>query len=299
MPYQHLGELAALGTACCWTASALAFESAGRRIGSLTVNLLRMGMALLLLMLVVWVADGAPVPGGASVHNWVWLSISGLVGFTFGDLCLFRAFVILGSRLSTLVMSVVPLLTALLGWLALGEILSRRDFAGMVLIVSGIAWAIYDRGRARGGLRHPSRPVVGLLLALGGALGQGGGLVLSKYGMGGYDPLAANLIRVVAGFAGYLGLFGVLRGWRWLRPAFADVRALAFTSVGAVFGPFLGVSLSLIAIRHTQTGVAASLMSTTPVLIIPAAIVLRKERVGPGGFAGALLAVAGAVLLFR
>jgi drug/metabolite transporter (DMT)-like permease len=51
-------------------------------------------------------------------------------------------------------------------------------------------------------------------------------------------------------------------------------------------------------VQHTATGVAASLMATTPILIIPVVVLIRRERVGFGGIAGALLAVSGVVLLF-
>ena len=136
MPIPHAGELAALGTAVCWTITALCFEAAGRRVGSLTVNLLRLVLAIGLLAAAGWVFRGLPLPTDATPRAWLWLTVSGLVGFTFGDLCLFRAFVVLGSRLSTLMMSLAPPLAALIGWLVLGEVLSGRDLLGMTLTVS-------------------------------------------------------------------------------------------------------------------------------------------------------------------
>lgn len=313
----HVGEIAALSTAVCWVASALAFETAGRRIGSLTVNLLRLAMAVVLLALWGWAVRGLAWPSDASPHAWRWLTLSGLVGFTFGDLCLFRAFVVLGSRLSTLMMSLAPPATALLGWLVLGESLAPLDLAGMALTVGGVAWAVAERQRVRPTALPPAggagaagagaappldpghRRLEGVLLGLGGALGQGGGLVLSKLGMGGYDPFAATQVRVLAGLAGYLVLFTLLGRWGRVGAALGQRAALGFTAVGAFFGPFLGVSLSLFAVQRIETGVAASLMAITPVLILPVVVLTGRERVGPGGVLGALVAVAGVVLLFR
>lgn len=298
-PFPHAGELAALGTAWCWVATALAFEVAGRRIGSLVVNLLRLLLALVLLTASAWVLRGLALPTDASVHAWLWLSLSGLVGFAFGDLCLFRAFVVLGPRLSTLIMSLAPPITALIGWLILGEVLSGRDLAGMVLTVAGIAWAVAERERPgeTGAVRAP-RSVAGVLLATGGAVGQAVGLVLSKLGMGDYDAVASTQIRVLAGTVGYLLLFTAIGWWRRVPPALTDRKGLGWTAVGSFFGPFLGVTLSLVAVKYTLTGVAASIMATTPVLIIPVVVLAGKERVGPGGVLGALLAVSGVVLLF-
>lgn len=300
----HAGELAALATAACWVATALAFEAAGRRIGSLTVNILRLVLAAGLLALWGWAARGLAWPSDASAHAWRWLAVSGLVGFTFGDLCLFRAFVVLGSRLSTLMMSLAPPLAALLGWLVLGEVLSPLDLAGMTLTVGGVAWAVAERQRLRPGAPAPPpdpsrRRLAGVALGFGGALGQAGGLVLSKLGMGGYDPFAATHIRVLAGLAGYVVLFTLIRRWRRVAAAFGERRALGYTALGAFFGPFLGVSLSLFAVQRIDTGVAASLMATTPILILPVVVLAGRERVGPGGVVGALVAVAGVVLLFQ
>lgn len=301
-PIAHAGELAALATAGCWVASVLAFEAAGRRVGSLTVNLVRLVMAIALGALAGWALRGLPLPTDASSHAWLWLSLSGLVGFTFGDLCLFRAFIVLGSRLSSVMMALVPPLTAVIGWSLLGEVLGGRELAGMALTVGGVVWALAERMRAAGhrpGERDPPRPTLaGVALGLGGALGQAGGLVLSKYGMGDYDPFAATQIRVLAGTAGYAALFTVLGRWPRVVRALGDRRAMGHTATGAFFGPFLGVSLSLLAVQHTLTGVAASIMATTPVLIIPVVVLLGRERVGPGGWLGAALAVAGVALLF-
>src|SRR6185295_3377061 len=132
----------------------------------------------------------------------------------------------------------------------------------------------------------------------GGALGQAGGLVLSKLGMGSYDAVAATQVRVLAGILGYAVLFVGLRWWPRVGEALRDRRALGLAAIGAFFGPFLGVSLSLFAVRRIEAGVAASIMALTPVLIIPLVVLGRRERVGFGGVAGALVAVSGVALLF-
>ena len=289
------GQLAALGAAASWAVTAIAIEGGARRIGSLTVNLVRLVFGFALLSLAALLFRGIPLPVDATAHNWIWLGVSGLVGFTFGDLCLYRAYLEIGPRLSSLMMALVPPITALIGWAALGETLSRRDLLGMTLTVVGIGWAILERGKESGPL---TVSFAGVALGFGGALGQAVGLILSKIGMAGYHTVAANQVRVLAGAVGYALLFFALRWWPNVRTGIRDGKALGFCALGAFFGPFLGVSLSLIAVRETVAGVAASIMALTPVLIIPLVILLKKERVGIGGFAGALVAVTGVALLF-
>jgi drug/metabolite transporter (DMT)-like permease len=292
----YAGQLAALGTAVSWTLTALAFDAAARRIGALSLSLIRLVIACGFLCLAAWGLRGLPLPLDASPYAWRWLALSGLVGFTFGDFCLFRAYVTIGPRLSQLMMALAPPLTAVVGWLLLGETLGGRALLGMFLTVAGIAWAVLDRKSVNGESARPSLP--GLAMGFGGALGQAGGLVLSKLGMGKYDALAATQVRVLAGIAGYALLFVAFGWWRRMGEALRDRRALGLASVGAFFGPFLGVSLSLVAVQLIAAGVAASIMALTPILIIPLVMVTRKERVGLGGIAGALVAVAGVALLF-
>ncbi|HSM50413.1 MAG TPA: DMT family transporter [Thermoanaerobaculia bacterium] len=296
---QRIGELAALGAATCWALSPLAFGAAGRRIGSLPVNLLRLWIALPLLAAASWAVRGRALPLDAGVEAWLWLGASGLVGFAFGDLCLFRAYVVLGPRRSTVVMSTVPVWTALGAWLFGGELLSAAEVAGMMAVVLGVGLAVLDRRPAAAGLERGARnPPTGLLLALGGAVGQAGGLVLAKRGLESYPFLPATQIRVLAGAVAFALLFTVTRQWRRVAAGIRDRRALGLTAAGAVVGPVAGVSLSLLAIQAIPAGVAASLMATTPVLILPLVALLGQERIGWRGAAGALLAVAGAVALF-
>lgn len=291
-----IGEIAALGTACCWVVTSLAFARAGQRVGSLSVNLIRLVMALPMLGLWTFVAEGSFYPAEASSETWLWLSVSGLVGFVIGDMCLFRAFVVLGPRLSSLIMATAPLMTAIIGFLVLDERLGWAAILGMGLTIGGVVWALSDRNKQGG----PGEENLGLgvLLALGGALGQAGGLVLSKYGMGDYDAFAATQIRVIASLGGWLLIFLVTHRWRHLVAAVRNLSAMRFTFLGAVFGPVLGVGLSLYSVQHANTGVAASIMSVTPILIIPLTVILYRERVGVGGVLGACLAVGGVVVLF-
>lgn len=297
----HLGQLAALATAICWTVTAMAFESAGKRVGSLPVNLLRLLMAIVFLSLYSLVMRGRLFPTDASAHAWLWLSVSGIIGFLLGDLFLFRAFVVIGARISMLIMAAVPPITALLGWMLLDERLSTTNLVGMGLTVAGIIWVVLERGRGEAGTAgesRGSRPLAGILMAFGGALGQAVGLVLSKYGMGDYDAFAATQIRIIAGAIGFVLLFFIRPTWRRVGAALRDRPAMGRITLGAFFGPFLGVSLSLLAVQYTESGVAATIMSIVPVLIIVPAIIVFKERPTVREVVGAIVAVAGVAVMF-
>jgi drug/metabolite transporter (DMT)-like permease len=238
MLQSHLGEISALLTAVFWTVTALSFEKAGKLIGSLAVNWVRMFFGMLFLTIFTWTTRGMLLPVDADMHAWCWLSISGLIGFVIGDVLLFQAFVLIGSRISMLIMALVPPITTLISWLIMGETLSVRDSMGMALVVGGIALVVLERPKGERAIKF-SHPVSGILFALGGAAGQAVGLVLSKYGMGDYNAFAATQIRIFAGLAGMSVLYFFLKAWPKVRLGLKNLRGMLITINGAFWGPLL------------------------------------------------------------
>jgi len=301
----HLGEYAALLTAVFWTITAIAFESAGKKVGSLSTNLIRLFLAFIFIGIYSQVTRGSFIPFDASLHNWMWLSLSGLVGFVIGDLLLFEAYVVIGSRVSMLIMSLTPPITAFFGWLILGEVLTPQNFLGMFLTILGIMLVVLDRKTKDQNNSEKDKkkiklsyPIVGILLAFGGAVGQGAGLVLSKFGMQDFDPFAATQIRVITGFVGFTILFIFMKRWKKVIEAIKNRKAMTRLGIGAIFGPFLGVSFSLLSVKHTTTGVASTIMAIVPVLIIPPALIFFKEKITTKEIIGSVIAVGGVALFF-
>lgn len=295
----YTGELAALATAVFWTITAMSFEVASKNIGSLAVNMIRLVLAFIFLSVFNLIARGMILPLDASSHAWVWLSISGLVGFVFGDYFLFRAFAAISARVAMLFMTLVPPITALIGWMILGESMSLLEVTGMGMTISGIALALFSRkGEGKNKRVRLSYPLKGVLFAVGGAVGQAVGLVLSKYGMGDYHAFAATQIRIIAGMIGFAVIIIVLNKGSVLRKAFKSRPGMIGTGIGSVFGPFLGVSFSLIAVKYASTGVASTIMAIVPILIIPPAVLLFKQKVSWLEFIGAIISVGGVTLFF-
>ncbi len=293
----HAGEFSALLVAIFWTVSALSFEAASNRLGSVAVNILRLFIGLVFLSILTLILRGRLFPTDASNENWLWLTLSGLVGFVFGDLFLFKSYTIIGSRFSMLIMTLVPPLTALFGWIIMGEHLTPLNFLGMALTFGGIFMAIFSRENGNERFKMKLAPR-GVLYAFGGALGQALGLVLSKFGMKDYDPFSATQIRIIAGLAGFVILVTVLKRWSSVNAALRDARGMKPLTVGAFFGPFLGVSFSLLSVKFTKTGIASTIMALTPVFILLPATVLYKEKVTIKEIAGAVISVAGVALFF-
>lgn len=294
MPF--FGELAGLLTALCWTITAVSFEFAGKRIGSSAVNIWRLAIAFVILSLYNTLVTGMWMHLGLPVNQILLLVVSGLIGFVIGDLFLFEAFVILGARIAMLIMALSPPLSAIIGGLVLGEKMSSMAIVGMVFTFSGIAIVILSKNAGSG--VKLSHPVKGIIFASLGALGQSVGLLFSKMGMTGISAFEASQYRVLAGIIGFMVLLGLQKKYGEVFLALKDRKGMAATSLGAFFGPFLGVSLSLLAVSLTSLGVASTLMSIVPVLLIPVSVFLFKETVKPKEIVGALVTVFGVGLMF-
>jgi len=293
----HNGELAALAVAVFWTITALSFEYASKRVGSLAVNMIRLVIAFFLLSILTFFLRGMLLPLDATPFEWFWLALSGLVGLVLGDYFLFRSYTLISSRISMLLMTLVPPMTALIGWLMLGEKMTPLHIFGMFLTVGGISLAIFTRPESGGKFRL-SYPLKGIIFAFIGAIGQAVGLVMSKYGMGSYNAFAASHIRIIAGVAGYALIILMLGKGDLVRTALKDARGMRIIGLGSFFGPFLGISFSLLAVKYTDTGIAATIMAIVPILIIPPSIVLFKQRFSWLEIFGAFISVAGVVLMF-
>jgi drug/metabolite transporter (DMT)-like permease len=297
MLQKHYGEFAALLVAFFWSITALSFESASRKVGSLPVNIIRLVIGLGFLTLLNLLFRGLLLPTDASLHNWIWLSVSGLIGFVLGDFFLFKSYTIIGSWFAMLIMTLAPPMAAIFGWLLLHENLNLLSIAGIIVTITGIVIAMFRRDKENRKMTV-SKPLIGLLYAFGGALGQALGIVFSKYGMQQYNPFAATQIRIIMGILGFIVLITVAGKWGPVRTALSDPKAMLPITIGSFFGPFLGVSFSLLAVQNTSTGVASTIMALVPIFIIPPSILLFKHKVTAREIIGTIISLGGVALFF-
>jgi drug/metabolite transporter (DMT)-like permease len=296
-----MGEIAALCTSFLWALSSISFSEAGKKVGSVIVNRIRLPYAVLFITLAHLFLTGNMYPLDAGLQRWFWLGLSGIVGLTLGDTFLFQAYVQIGPRLAMLVMASVPVISTIFAWFFLGETLNFGEIAGIFMTVAGISLVVLDRNGKGNGLQRDQRQyVVGLLFAFGGALGQAGGLVLAKQGLTGDFPVISGVwIRMfTAMIAIWLValLFG--QGVKTLRAISGSKNVWWIIGLGALVGPFLGVWLSLVSVRFAPVGIASTLMSLTPIFLLPIAKRMFKEEITLKAIIGTLLSMAGIAVIF-
>ena len=295
LPY---GEGAAITAAVFWAVSSTLFSLACRSGTPQMVNRVRLIGATFLLGLSHLVVLGTLLPD-APLAVWLILGLSGIIGLALGDGLLLWAFISIGPRLSMLLMSLVPIVTTAAGWVLLGEHLSTLKLLAIVVTVGGVFWVVLERN----GDRSPFRVTwLGILIGLGAMMGQAVGLLLSRWGLDRMDgegvALSASYIRSIWGLAAVwiisIGGGRIIHTFKTM----GNPRFTTFTMSAMIFGPFLGIWASLIAIQYAPIGVASTLMALSPIFIIPLSIKIFNERISPRAVIGTLLAVAGVAGIF-
>jgi len=300
-----VGELAAFATSFCWSLNSIQFTFAGRRVGSRVVNRIRLIFAVVFLSLTHLLTRGSLWPTEAELFRWGWLGVSGAIGLIMGDGSLFHAFLLIGPRKSMMLMTLVPVISTLAAWVLLGEMLLPVEIAAILVTVAGIAWVVSERQPdtvsedSTEETEAARKRTLGVILGITGATGQALGLVAAKRGMvGDFPALSATVMRMIVA-ATILWLIALFRrqiGPTW--QALRDGRTRLWLVGGAFIGPFIGVWLSLIAVRSAPVGIASTLMALSPIMLIPFDHWVFGETITARSIVGTVVALAGAAAIF-
>jgi drug/metabolite transporter (DMT)-like permease len=299
-PMEKLGDLAAFGTALCWSLSAIFFENASRKAGALAVNFWKVFLAFFFLAFAGVLFRGMPFPLDATPRAWLYLSLSGVIGFVISDYFLFNAYILIGSRITVVFQALTPLFTALFAFVFLGERMKLVRLFGMSIVICGILMVVVSRQKKQKNEGKTfSSSKKGYVFAFLSSVFQAAGLIFSKTGLGDYSAISGTQIRILTAIAGF-AIQAALTGQttQVFKVAPRERKTFMNMLIGAIFGPFLGVVFSLFALQNTEAGTASTLMALTPVLIIPASILILRQKVHALEMAGAAVAVCGAALFF-
>jgi drug/metabolite transporter (DMT)-like permease len=292
-----IGELAAICTAFIWTLAVLSWTSAGKEIGSLPVSFIRMLIACVYLSAYGLIVHRMILPLDADWETWLILGASGFFGFFIADVCLFKAFLLIGPRLSLLIQTLSPPLSQIIAWMFMNDKLAMKDCVGMAVTLMGVVWVVLERPETKEEHARHSHITRGVMLALVSAVMTAIGSVLSKIGIGTYDAVSATYIRVLGSIIGYVFLITALRRWPMMVKGVRNRRALGIMMFGCFCGPFVGVALSMVALRNCHVGIVNTIISTMPVIILPFVIFVYHERVSVRAAAGAILSIVGVAIM--
>jgi len=292
MPY--LGELSAILTAFLWSGTSLAFSSAAEKIGSLQLNINRMILASLFLISTIFIMGYG---FDLSKSQFINLVISGVIGLVIGDSFLFKSFQLIGARISMLLMALSPGMSTILAFIFLNERITALGILGIFITISGITLVVLERNT---GSKYKISGL-GIFYGFMGALGQAAGLIFAKFAFteGHIVAFVATFVRIFSSIVIFLPLALLLKRYKNPYKIYRKNKsAFGATLLGTILGPYLGITFSLISIEYTKVGIAATLMTTVPIIMLPMVKYIYKERLSWRAITGAVIAVLGIALIF-
>lgn len=304
---ESLGLIAAVITLFCWTIGTIAFTRASELYVPKSINRVRLLFATVVLTVIVCLWCGTnPVTLFATPlpEHWLWLGISGVVGLSIGDYFAFSAFRLLGSSRTSLFSTFAPGAALFGGFIFLGEQMNTIGLFGMAISIGGLVWFIQSAAARKQNTEDKTHLKKGIVFAILGALCQGLGLVFAKKGLildseaGRILPLHATWIRMFSATA-VVYVIGIFKGNLW-----KEFKIVAFTpaiikpvAIGTLFGPVIGVSMSLYAASVIEVSLAQTIFSLLPISVMLAAVMMRKEKLEATSFIAAIIGVAGVFVL--
>ena len=289
------GEAIALFIAAIWACASVLYSKAGKNIPAMELNLIK-GVIAIVLVLLVLVIQGSLVTAVPAIAI-VLLMVSGAVGIGLGDTAYLDALQSIGPRKTTLIKTIAPPTAGLIAWIFLGEKITALDWLGIAIIVAGVAWVITESPNGNGSLPLNRR---GIIMAVIAALTEAAAVVLARSALTltHISPLWSTFLRLAGGVVIILITLVIRQKpiLQWIKQPGAGKTAL--TASGAIFlGTFMGIWLQQIVLTTTPAGIAQTLFATTPLFILPLAA-LMGEKVSLRAIFGALIAIAGMVILF-
>lgn len=297
----YLGELLAFGVSVCDAACCSLFNHVEKKAAVFSVNYIKLFFAAAAMAILRLVLTGTLTIPHLPAAAWIFLILSGLIGYVLGDMFYFASFHHIPYRLSMVIFCTHPIVSTLASHFLFHQSISPFQFFGILLTISGTLLALLCSGSSHSETYSEKR-WLGILFAFLGMLGQGACVLLSSQALKLLDQLPGKTllcsqIRQLAAIAGFTVL-GLLRNdWPRLRADLKIPHAIPLLALGGLTGCAIGTTLLLQAIQYIPIGIASALASISPILAIPVSILFFKKRIGFSEILGICVTVTGIVLL--
>lgn len=292
-----IGELLSFFTALSWTISSLVFEYVAKKIHPQVVNFIRVLLGTIMLGIVcLFTKRNLFFPTDVPINDLGILLLSGFIGMFLGDFFLFKAYVKVGARVTMLIMTLSPIIIALIDFLFLGVTISLFKITAIFITCFGVFLVISTP-------KKPQKKItfnfskVGLIYAFLATLGQSLGVILTKLGSSSYDSLATTQIRLISAIFGFGLLIIFQKKGRELVSATKNIKNLFFIFCGTVTSIF-GIASLVEAFKHSNASIAATISSISPILIIPISIIFFKEKIKKYEIIGGFISIIGISFFF-
>lgn len=291
----YIGEIFAVVAAFGWVGSSVMFEKASKKVSGLSVNIIRLVIAMGILVGITTITRGLPLPTDATKDRILYLTISGMMGLFIGDFFLYQAYTLIGARVTLVLMSLAPILVSLFGFLFLGESLAPKQLMGIIITCTGVMMVVVKP--ATGKKLEINFSKKGLIFAILAVFGEAVGIIFTKIGSANYDSFATTQVRSIPAILAFIAYITYKKEWKSVKKASQDRMGVFYITLGTIAAT-LGVCALVESMRYAKVGVATTIASTSPILIIPISILWFKEKITRREIIGAGISVLGVSMLF-
>jgi drug/metabolite transporter (DMT)-like permease len=305
------GEMIAVATTLSWSIGIFPFTEAARRLGPNAVNHFRLVLAVIFLSLICTIflpLNFITLFSSALPEHWLWFGLSGVIGLALGDYFAFTSFAILGARVASIFTTLSPAAALSTGYFVIGERINYVGVIGILITIGGVIWMTMSKAAKSAMSDHEQgRKERGIFYGILSAACQGVGLVLANKGFtylneeSNISAFQATWLRMLCATA-VIFIITAFRGKlkETIQPVLKNRNnGNIYTLAGTIFGPVIGVSLSMYALSllHDKPSVAQTIFSLVPIFALPLAYVFYKEKISGRSVLGAFIAIAGVVIL--
>lgn len=275
-----MGAIAAIGAAICWSAAGLLIKPLSTRFSSLSINSIRVLAGWVFLMVFLSPLGKVAEMGSVPVSSVAYLMGSGIIGLAIGSTLFIRALSLTNiTRVYPVTYSLWLLGTVAIAGIFLGEAITGFTILGAFFIVLGIILLARPSEKRQAANTDATTPqgMSGIALAIGASMCWAAGSTLIKLGLAGISPLVVNMIRLPA----VALILVALVTWRERPATFSsyDWKSLLQTSGAGILEQGIGSVLWFMSIELIGVAKATILANTSPLFVIPFAIIVLKEKV--------------------
>lgn len=294
-----VGQLLALLTAACWAQNSIIYRHIGAKVGSDAVAHIRMWIALPMILALTYAVEGFWFPTSLSARTYIFLLASGAFGYFVTDMLLFKAYILLGSRESMVIMTLSPVVTAFFGYLLFDERLNLIQILGIFTTIVGVAVMVLLDSRRNVEKNELDTNLKGFVYAILASALQSLSFLLAKFALDETGPVSTNLLRNIGGLSCFI-VFNFLYKRNAVQhfKVFRNRRYLILLILAAFAGPVLGMSSQMRAFTLAPVGIVTTITQITPILLLPFDRFILHKRLTASSLAGTFLSIAGVAVLF-
>jgi len=284
------GIIAALTSAASWAFGTVVFERIGRVMPYAGITFMKSLLSLILMLLFVMIVGNIKT---ISTHDVIILTISGIIGIAIGDTLFFKSLQDLGAKVQVLYFMLGQVVTMLLSFMLLGDVLSVKEYIGAVVLLLGIVIVTWGKQE-----NHPNkiRGIIGGFISI---LCFSLSTIMIKYTEEQIDVVSASFYRMLAGTIIMMVIGTTTHSIKtWIEPLMS-MRIFTLFLINVFVITVGGFILSMYAIKNISVSLASILSTTEPVFVIILAFTINHERISRREILGTIITIVGLLIILQ